>query len=159
MIEHILQNLFKLIPILEFCWNTTWARQEERSCHYKRYFINIPWFVLLIIIYPPELSLFRGCGRCVKVVLKTRWRTISVYVEGREKKFPLSLMWVLAPGSLHAWPFAQPPIDTSGNLINFLAKSGNSKQPMRRLAFEVISQSETKSAQSRKPKEKREIRR
>ena len=31
----------------------------------------------------------------------------------------------------------------------------NSQQPMRRRAFEVISQSETKSAQSRKPREKK----
>ena len=30
--------------------------------------------------------------------------------------FPLAPMGVLAPGSAHAWPSAQPPIDTSGNL-------------------------------------------
>jgi hypothetical protein len=30
----------------------------------------------------------------------------------------------------------------------------NSQQPVRRLAFEVISQFDTKSAQSRKPSEK-----
>ena len=30
-------------------------------------------------------------------------------------KFPLAAMGVLAPGSAHARPSAQPPIDTSGN--------------------------------------------
>ena len=55
---------------------------------------------------------------------------------------PLAPMGVLAPGSAHAWRSTRPPIDTSGNfsahvsgggnfqnifLINFLAKSGNSK--------------------------------
>ena len=54
-------------------------------------------------------------------------------------------MGVLAPGSAHAWPSTQPPIDTSGKklalvsgrgvnknekkiLINFLAISGDSTQ-------------------------------
>ena len=31
-------------------------------------------------------------------------------------KFPLAPMGVLAPGSAHARPSAQPPIDTSGNV-------------------------------------------
>jgi hypothetical protein len=59
-------------------------------------------------------------------------------------EFPLTQMGVLAPGSTHARPSTQPPIDVSGNipahmsgvgglkfstvfLINFLAKSGKSK--------------------------------
>ena len=55
----------------------------------------------------------------------------------KQCKFPLMPMGVLAPGSAHARPSAQPPIDVSGVggglkfwkvfLINFLAKSGNSK--------------------------------
>ena len=60
----------------------------------------------------------------------------------REREIPLAPMGVLAPGSAHARPSAQPPINTSGNssahmsgggncltvfLINFLAKSENSK--------------------------------
>ena len=44
-------------------------------------------------------------------------------------------MGVLAPGSAHAWPSAQPPIDTSGNFpehvfvweVKNLAISGDSK--------------------------------
>ena len=32
-----------------------------------------------------------------------------------KKKIPLAPMGVLAPGSAHARPSAQPPIDTSGN--------------------------------------------
>ena len=30
---------------------------------------------------------------------------------------PLAPIGVLAPGSAHAWPFAQPPIDTRGNFF------------------------------------------
>ena len=32
-----------------------------------------------------------------------------------KEKFPLTTMGVLAPGSAHARPSAQPPIDVSGN--------------------------------------------
>ena len=35
--------------------------------------------------------------------------------ERERKKFPLTPMGVLAPGSAHARPSAQPPIDVSGN--------------------------------------------
>jgi hypothetical protein len=35
--------------------------------------------------------------------------------EEKKKKFPLMPMGVLAPGSVHARPSAQPPIDMSGN--------------------------------------------
>ena len=35
----------------------------------------------------------------------------------RRLKFPLAPMGALAPGSAHARPFAQPPIDTSGNVL------------------------------------------
>ena len=62
-----------------------------------------------------------------------------------KNEIPLAPMGVLAPGSAHTRPSAQPPIDVSGNfpahmsgggwreivvtvfLINFLAKSENSK--------------------------------
>jgi hypothetical protein len=36
--------------------------------------------------------------------------------EKRPQKFPLTPMGVLAPGSAHTRPSAQPPIDMSGNL-------------------------------------------
>ena len=36
-------------------------------------------------------------------------------IEENRKKIPLTLMGVLAPGSAHARPSAQPPIDVSGN--------------------------------------------
>ena len=36
-------------------------------------------------------------------------------LEGKDNKFPLAPMWVLAPGSAHARPSARAPIDTSGN--------------------------------------------
>ena len=35
----------------------------------------------------------------------------------KEIKFPLAPMGVLAPGSAHTRPSAQPPFDTSGNLL------------------------------------------
>ena len=45
------------------------------------------------------------------------------------KQIPLESMGVLAPGSAHARPSAQPPIDVSGNFPAHMsgAKSGNSK--------------------------------
>ena len=36
-------------------------------------------------------------------------------MERERRKFPLAPMGVLAPRSAHAWPCAQPPINTSGN--------------------------------------------
>ena len=36
-------------------------------------------------------------------------------------------MVVLAPGSVHAGPFAQPPIDTSGNLSAHMSAKSPSK--------------------------------
>ena len=38
--------------------------------------------------------------------------------------FPLAPMGVLAPGSAHARPSAQPPIDTSGNLSAHMSGGG-----------------------------------
>ena len=49
-------------------------------------------------------------------------------------KFPIAPMGVLAPGSAHARPSAQPPIDTSGNFSaqvsgrRFLATSEREKE-------------------------------
>ena len=42
-------------------------------------------------------------------------------------QFPLAPMGVLAPGSAHARPFAQPPIDTSGNLSAHVSGMGCKK--------------------------------
>ena len=44
-----------------------------------------------------------------------------VFVQWNLVIFPLALMGVLAPGSAHAWPSAQPPINTSGNFRQFKA--------------------------------------
>ena len=44
----------------------------------------------------------------------------------KHEHFPLALMGVLAPGSAHAWPSTQPPIDTSGNFsAHMFAKSAS----------------------------------
>ena len=39
-------------------------------------------------------------------------------------EFPLASMGVLAPGSVHARPSAQPPIDTSGNFSAHMSGGG-----------------------------------
>ena len=39
----------------------------------------------------------------------------TVMVGEKQQQFPIAPMGVLAPGSAHARPSAQPPIDTSGN--------------------------------------------
>ena len=33
-------------------------------------------------------------------------------------------MGVLAPGSAHAWPSTEPPIDTSGNFVHVVLEGG-----------------------------------
>ena len=48
--------------------------------------------------------------------------TIPSWVTGRRvrtpcEKIPLALMGVLAPGSMHGGPSAQPPIEGSGNFV------------------------------------------
>ena len=44
-------------------------------------------------------------------------------------KFPLAPMGVLAPGSAHARPSAQPPIDTSGKFSAHMSGRGVKKTP------------------------------
>ena len=81
-------------------------------------------------------SMRQGAWGVIRGCLILHWRRTLL------NKFPLAPMGALAPGSVHARPSAQPPIDTSGNFsaqvsgggktietfpINFLAISGDSE--------------------------------
>ena len=45
-------------------------------------------------------------------------------IKKEKGKFPLAPMGVLAPGSAHARPSAQPPVNTSGNLSAHMSWRG-----------------------------------
>ena len=61
-----------------------------------------------------------------------------VCIKLKLNKYPLAPMGVLAPGSAHAIPSAQPPIDTSGKFpAHMSAESSSNISPN---PFEVISE-------------------
>ena len=48
--------------------------------------------------------------------------------DAQQEQFPLAPMGVLAPGSAHTWPSAQPPIDTSEFFLPHVSGKGGSFQ-------------------------------
>ena len=63
---------------------------------------------------------------------------VNLQRRNKKLKFPLLPMGVLAPGSSHARPSAQPPIDTSGNFPAHL--SAESPSNISPNPSEVISE-------------------
>ena len=51
---------------------------------------------------------------------------VSLCEEEKQKQFPLTPMGVLAPGSAHARPFAQPPINVRGNFLAHVSEESPS---------------------------------
>jgi hypothetical protein len=81
--------------------------KNEKICSYKSY---INFWKLFFYLQPNSFK--KG------IILMDHWSVFWMKVTLQtcaRKKLPLAPMGVLAPGSAHARPSAQPPFDTGGN--------------------------------------------